>query len=216
MANVEELLSRIDREFAAVEERVKQSQSQQLEVYRGRQERLADFEQTLHHLRDVWVPRLEAFAKRFGDRVNVTPLAEPSRRSAVYEFHTELAHVQLRLSATTDEDVRNVILNYDLHILPILMKYERHAELVMPLDAINEELMAQWLDDRLVQFVQTYAALHENNYYWKGHMVEDPIAHVQFPKFAAGATLDVNGKTYYFIDEETRREFEKQQQDATK
>jgi YHS domain-containing protein len=37
-------------------------------------------------------------------------------------------------------------------------------------------------------------------------MVEDPIAHVRFPKFAA-ATLEWQGKTYYFVGEETRREF---------
>jgi YHS domain-containing protein len=42
-------------------------------------------------------------------------------------------------------------------------------------------------------------------------MVEDPVAHVRFPKFAAGATLERGGKTYYFVGEETCRDFEKQQ-----
>lgn len=46
-------------------------------------------------------------------------------------------------------------------------------------------------------------------------MVEDPAAHVRFPKFAAGATLESNGKTTYFIGEETRREFEKQKGQAS-
>jgi hypothetical protein len=40
------------------------------------------------------------------------------------------------------------------------------------------------------------------------HMVDDPIAHVRFPKYAAGATLDVNGKKVYFIDDATLREFQ--------
>jgi YHS domain-containing protein len=42
-------------------------------------------------------------------------------------------------------------------------------------------------------------------------MVEDPVANVRFPKYAAGATLEVQGKTYYFIDETTRQEFQKRQ-----
>jgi YHS domain-containing protein len=42
-------------------------------------------------------------------------------------------------------------------------------------------------------------------------MVEDPVVHVRFPKEAAGATLEVHGKTYYFVGEETRRKFEKKQ-----
>jgi YHS domain-containing protein len=40
-------------------------------------------------------------------------------------------------------------------------------------------------------------------------MVEDPVAKIQFPKFAAGATLARDGKTLYFIDEQTREEFVK-------
>ena len=38
---------------------------------------------------------------------------------------------------------------------------------------------------------------------------EDPVAKVRFPKFAAAAKLEQNGKTFYFIDESTLREFEK-------
>ena len=194
MLKVEELLSRIDKEFTAVEDRIKKNQSQQMDVYRGRQQRLAKFEQTLDHLREVWRPRLEAFAKRFGDRVKVTPSAEPTKRAATYEFQSDLAHVQLRLSAATDRDVQQIILNYDLQIMPILMKYESHAELALPLDAVDDETIAQWIDDRLVQFVQTYLSLHENQYYLKEHMVEDPIAHVRFPKFAAGANWSRRAK----------------------
>ena len=39
-------------------------------------------------------------------------------------------------------------------------------------------------------------------------MVEDPVAKVKFPKFAAGTTLNVKGKTVYFIDGATRKEYE--------
>ena len=45
----------------------------------------------------------------------------------------------------------------------------------------------------------------------KDHMVQDPIAKVKFPKYAAGATLEVDGKTHYFIDEVTLHEFQQQQ-----
>jgi YHS domain-containing protein len=44
----------------------------------------------------------------------------------------------------------------------------------------------------------------------KDQMVEDPIAHVQFPRAAAATTLEWQGQKFYFIGEETRREFAKQ------
>jgi hypothetical protein len=61
-----------------------------------------------------------------------------------------------------------------------------------------------------VDFVRTYLALHENDAYLEEHMVEDPVTHVRFPQFAAGATLERDGQKIYFVDEESRREFEKQ------
>ena len=36
-------------------------------------------------------------------------------------------------------------------------------------------------------------------------MVEGPVAGDCFPRFAAGATLERDGKTHYFVGEETRR-----------
>ncbi len=82
-------------------------------------------------------------------------------------------------------------------------------KLIFRLRNIDDAAVAKWIDDRIVDFVRTYVSLHENEYYLKDFMVEDPVAHVRFPKFAAGTTLESNGKTVYFIGEETRREFEK-------
>jgi YHS domain-containing protein len=131
------------------------------------------------------------------------------------DFESELARIRLRLSATTDQDIRNLVLNYDLEILPTLMQFDGHAQGQWPIDAIDREAVGDWIDDRLVSFVKTYLSLHENEYYLKEHMVRDPVAGVRFPKYAAAATMDVGGKTYYFIGEETRREFESKQGDVS-
>jgi len=158
----------------------------------------------------VWRPRLEALAKEFGDRVQATPTVTPGRRQGMLQFKSPLASIRLQFSAAADSDVTKLVLAYDLDILPILMQFERHAEISFPLDQVDPEAIAKWLDDRIVEFVKTYLSLHENEYYLKDHMVEDPVAHVRFPKFAAGATRERGGKTYYFISEETAAEFEKQ------
>ena len=204
-----ELIKRIDAEFSAAEKRLNQFRAQQVQEYQDRQERLEQFERTVDELRNVWEPRLDALAKKFGDRVDVHPTIEPGRRSATFEFRSNLASVKLRLSVSPDAEVRKLVFTYDVEILPILMKFDSHVELEQPLDAVNSVKLAEWLDDRIVDFVRTYLALHENHYYLQDHMVEDPVAKVRFPKFAAAATLEQNGKTFYFIDESTLREFEK-------
>ena len=47
-------------------------------------------------------------------------------------------------------------------------------------------------------------------------LVEDPVAKILLPKHLASSTLERDGKTYYFVDEDTRREFEQQPPAPTK
>lgn len=205
------LAERIDAEISAAFQRVEQLKTQKVEEFQGRQQRLEKFDQLVEELREVWRPRLDALAKKFGERVNVQPEVEPGRRSAGFKFKSELASIDLRFAVAPDPDVRNIVFTCDLHILPILMKFDSHDEISFPLDAIDKAALGKWFDDRIISFVKTYLSLHENQYYLKGHMVEDPIAKMQFPKYAAGATLEQGGKTLYFIDESTLREYQQKQ-----
>ena len=209
MAATATLTDRINAEFAAIEGRVKQLQSERAQAYHDRQQRLEKFEQSLEQLREIWHPRLETLAQKFGEKVEVTPSVERGRRSGIFSFKSPLAKIRLRFAVAPDADVRNAVFSYDLEILPILMRFDSHDELSVPIERVDQDAVGKWLDDRIVNFVRTYLSLHENQYYLKDHMVEDPIAKVKFPKYAAGATLEVKGKTFYFIDETTRREFEK-------
>lgn len=202
------LLQRIDAEFAAADERVKQLRTEQVQQYQEKQKRLEQFEVILERLREIWRPRLEALAEKFGKRVAVEPHVEPGRRSATFEFQSELARIKLRFAVAPDQEVKLLSFTYDLEIIPILMKFDSHAVIEFPLDKIDEDALGRWFDDRLISFVQTYLAMHENQYYIKDHLVEDPIAKVRFPKYAAGASSEYQGKTYYFIDETTRQAFQ--------
>jgi YHS domain-containing protein len=209
MADVKSLVNRIEAEFAASEKKIKEFRSQEVEGYKGRQERLQLFGKVCDQLGDVWRPRLEALAEKFKERVATTPNISPSRREAEFMFKSNLAQIVLKFSASTDFDVRKLVLNYDLRIIPILMQFEPHAEIEFPLESVDANAVGRWIDDRIVGFVKVYLALHQNEYYLKDHMVADPISETRFPKFAAASSLEREGKTYFFISAETRKEFEK-------
>ena len=207
MADVKELTDRIDAELGTAQRQVAEFQQQQTADYQARQDRLVQFEKLLDELKEVWRPRLQVLADRFGDRMSVTPKVEPARREAVFKMQSPLARITLRIGVAPDLDVRKIQLTYDLEVLPIYMEFDKHSQIAFPLDAVDREALTRWLDDRLVTFVRTYLEIHQNQYYLKEHLVEDPIAHVKFPKHAAGATLEVQGKTLYFIGEETKNEY---------
>jgi YHS domain-containing protein len=207
MSDVQNLLDRITAEVAAHREKIAQSREEHVQEHKDRLARLQKLDGLFDQLRDIWAPRLESLVAQFKDAVKVTPTVKPGQRQGTFEFRSPLAHITLRFTATTDTDVKNVILAYDLEILPIYMQFEKHAEISFPLDAVDREAVATWFDDRIVAFVKIYLSLYENEYYLKSHMVEDPVAHVRFPSFVAAATLQQGNQTYYFISEETRNEF---------
>ena len=73
--------------------------------------------------------------------------------------------VDLKLSASPDQDVRHLVLDYDLLIIPMTMKYDRHARLEVPIDRADDAAIGSWLDDRLVAFVKTYVALQGDSFF---------------------------------------------------
>jgi YHS domain-containing protein len=80
--------------------------------------------------------------------------------------------------------------------------------------------IVRWLDDRIIAFVRTYLAVVRQDKVLRGRLAgqlaEDPVARILFPKHLASSTLERAGRTYYFVDEDTRREFELQPTSATK
>jgi YHS domain-containing protein len=208
MADISSLTSRLDAEIAGAKRKIKLLQTELTQAHKERQARLEQFERLITELADLWRPRLEALRDRFGDQVQVKPQIGGQRREAVFAFQSEVANIKLRLSASTDIEVRNLVLAYDLEIIPVLIKYNAHQSAEWPLDAVDRDAVAAWIDDRLIEFVHTYFSLHENEHYLKDHLVEDPIARIRFPRFAAAATSVRDGQTYHFISKETKEQFE--------
>jgi YHS domain-containing protein len=214
MLAIESLSSRLDDEFGVLEKRYKSTHAEALREWRERRQRIQQLDKVFETLGEAWKPRLAMLLKKFGDRVQVMPRLTPSSREAAFEFQSNLARVRLRFSATTDRDVRRVILGDHLEIVPDFWRYQPHAELEFPIGAVDEAAAARWVDDRIVDFVRAYLSVAESELDAQEHMVEDPVVHVRFPDFAAGATLEWQGQTYYFVGEETRQEFARELESA--
>ena len=210
MSEIKDLMARIEGAFAGVKDKARRQQQEELQHYQERQKLFQQYEKAQARIVEIAKPRLEALAKRAGDRASVTPTVSESRRSAKFDFRSPKAHITLTFSVAPDRDLKNAVVEYDLSIVPVLWRFDSHAEFSTPVAAVDEKGLTKWLDDRIVGFVELYIQIHEGEIYEKAEYVEDPIAKVKFPKFAAGATLQQGGQTYFFIDENTKSEFTKQ------
>jgi len=210
MDNLKELATRIDAAFATMETKRRRFQELETRKHEAWKQRLAQLGMEFETLRDIFKPRLDLLIEKFGDKITATPKLAQSTRELLLEFHSDVARIRLRFQATTDHDIRNLILNYDLEIIPILMQFDSHSTVEWPLDAIDYDGAGRWADERILSFVETYTAMHENPYYLLDQMVTDPVCGATFPKLAAGAKFERDGRVYYFVSETTRREFEKE------
>ena len=210
MAEAASLSQRIKAEFDARTQRQKAAEQQKTKESDDREKRLAKFNTTCEELKAVWGPKLQEFAKQFGSSIKMTPSVTPSQREVKVIFLTDMATMNLTISAAPSPDVTKFVLDYDLLIIPIFFDYERHARLEMPLEKVDKSAAGKWLDDQLVSCVKAYLSMQENEIYIKRSMVEDPVTKEKLRREDAKAKLEHEGKTYYFGSEESFRKFKQE------
>jgi YHS domain-containing protein len=207
MTDTRELSARIEGLLTAVKDKARQNEQAALKAALERQARLAVYEQAQARVVELAKPRLEILAERAGERVTVTPKVTETRREVTFEFHSPKAYITLSFSVAPDQHVENVVVDCNLKIVPVLWKFDSHSEFRSPVTALDEPGLVRWLDDRIVGFVDLFIQIHEGELFARAENVTDPVAKITFPKFAAGATLERGGQTYYFIDASTRDRF---------
>jgi YHS domain-containing protein len=135
------------------------------------------------------------------------------RHHCVCTFHhTERfpAHVKLELAVSRDGQCETLMLLYDLEILPVFFQFQHDDRLSIPLDAVADVQVAAWVEEKIVEFVETYLRLETVDQYQTENMVLDPVCGMRINKTHAPANMEYNGQEYYFCLEECRRKFAEQ------
>ena len=208
-----DLASRLDAVAEEARGRIKAFQAEAEASRQGIGERFQRFLPIAERIVALARGKLEQLRERL--KFDVTPSKVQTERfysrAVTLDVKSDLAGViRLSFGLSHDSDVRTIMLDYNLEIIPAFFRFNPHDRLEMPLDAYDEAGVGSWLDDRLVEFANSYLEMHATKEHQIRAMVSDTVAGMSFPKHYAAATLDYDGATYYFISEDTRREFAKQ------
>jgi YHS domain-containing protein len=214
MTDVDTLVRRIDQELRQEVQRQKANWEETTRAARERGVLLQRYEAVAQHLIELLKPRLAAFIERFKDVVKAEPSVREHTRAMTLTLAATVAKVALTFEVYPDRDVSHVRLECTQNIVPVLVRYDRQSALEVPLDAVQDDAVVRWFDERIVTFLKVYLEIVRQDAdlreHLKDQLVEDPVAKIHFPKYLAASTLERDGRTYYFVDEDTRREFEKQ------
>lgn len=207
-----DLIKRIDEEIATEVAREKAAADDWKRWSHERGERLKRYDADARRIIDLLKPRLETFVEHLKPVVKVEPVIREHTSSVKLCFASNVAKVTLRFDVVPDQEVEHVHVECTQEILPVLTSYDKEASIQFRLGNVQYDELVQWFDDRVITFVKAYLAILRQDAklsdQLKEDFVEDPVANVRFPKFLAKCTLNRDGKTYYFVDEESQREFE--------
>ncbi|MFO0899168.1 MAG: hypothetical protein U0836_17220 [Pirellulales bacterium] len=212
MSDVDQLGNRLQAAFAQAKERVAGMQQEAGKTYEDLQHRYLEFVDFGKWLATNIVGPRVGKLKEFFPGLQEQPHRNRHSGNIVLQLPRgpgSLASITLKLTVSHDPEILRGLLDYDLEILPIFVKYEKHARYEFPLAQADRAAIAQWFDDRLVAFVETVLSLQFSEEYQRGNMVTDPVAEVRFPQAFAKGSVEHGGTTYYFLSERSLEDFRK-------
>lgn len=221
MPSIDQLVARLSEEMDAAKDRLHSLQAEATQVFHDREQRFKCFVALADRIRAIFQPRIEALTKVsiFKDIQKSVSVERqgPEGRGLQAEtialavpYSEECpAKVLLTFRVGHDATIENAVIDYGLEILPIYIKFECRAQLLVPLDAPSDEAIAEWLDNRLVDFTRTYLELYFSEQYQKRSLETDPVMNLQFPRAFAAGKKEYQGRTYHFYTQDSLQDFEK-------
>ena len=221
MSSVDQLVQRLSAEVAAVAERVHVLQTKAAKGFIEQEQRFVHFIALADRIHAILQPRIEAFTKLnvFKDIKQNVSLELRGPESQCFHGRTItlsvpasdicMGKVELSFRLGHDGPIENAILDYNLEILPIFIKFDSHDQLVIPIDNPCEDSIAAWVNDKLVEFTQTYFEMYFTEQYQKQSFELDPVMNIRFPRAFAAGKKECKGRTYYFYTKESLEAFEK-------
>jgi YHS domain-containing protein len=117
------------------------------------------------------------------------------------------ANVRVELAISHDGAYATVQVEYKLQIIPVFFAFKREDQLAVAREAADPQQIAAWVDDRLVEFIDTYLQLEVMDQYQRDNQALDPVCGMWVNKSTAPARMEFQNQTYYFCLEECRQKF---------
>lgn len=164
-------------------------------------------------LMSVVHPRIQELSRNFEN----SRLKEPDKvegfRSVCEFLPTERfpAAVSLEIAFSSSGYYEHLDVHYNLQITPALMEYMRYDKHTFNMESpFLEGEIGQWVEAKILDFLETYLKLETHPEYQKENFVIDPVCQMRIPVSQAVASIEQKGRTVYFCSEVCREAFLKE------
>lgn len=200
--HVEDVLRDADR----VPHWTPQAAEKYMAEYGARRQRFEELAQRLNL--NLIRPRLETLASFFAN-ASVQQQEPPNRSSCWFEFCDRFpATAQVEFVVEHDERFERLFVRTRTYVMPVFVRFSEQDNLPLPLDQVDDGQIADWVEERLLEFLDTYLQIDCGGEEFKEELTTDPICGMRIRRSAAAASDSYYGHPYYFCSENCHQKFQ--------
>ena len=170
-----------------------------------RRERFEHIAERLNKM--VVQPRLETLASYFNN-ASLTD-NEPSGHCSCWFGYCERFPASTKVTFGVEHDVRyqNVVVGYQAAMMPVFIKFNEQDKLTLPLYEVNDAAVSDWVEERLLEFLDAYLRIDRGRDDFYDEAATDPVCGMRISRSSAAASAAHLGHPYYFCSTDCQVKF---------
>ncbi|MDX1925816.1 MAG: YHS domain-containing protein [Pirellulaceae bacterium] len=158
-------------------------------------------------IKSVIQPRLETIASYFSNAClsHDSPVGQCSCWFGYCERFP--ASTNVSLAVEHDTCIEHVSICFDVYMTPMFIKLREHDRLTLLLDAVQDKLVAEWLEDCLIGFISDYLLIDRGGDEFEEDIATDPVCGMRISRSEAVDKDTYYGHPYFFCSNECKKRF---------
>ena len=115
-----------------------------------------------------------------------------------------------KIAFAVEHDVRyeKIAVCYEVSMMPLFIRFNEHDRMTIELDEVNGYQVADWVEERLVEFLDAYLRIDRGGDDFEDESVTDPVCGMRISRSAAFASDSYFGHPYFFCSKNCLEKFE--------
>lgn len=153
-------------------------------------------------------PRLEAMAELLPSARTMTD--EQACRSWCWFASSDRLPVtaKVEFAVEHDDSIERMFVRYEACLIPVFVRFQPHDKLTVRLSEIHPEQIAAWIEEQILEFLETYLHHDRGQDDLEEDILTDPVCGMRLQRSDVRAQAEYRGHPYFFCSTECCEKFE--------
>jgi len=101
-----------------------------------------------------------------------------------------------------------MFVRYEACLIPVFIRFQPHDKLTVRLSEIHPEQIAAWIEEQILEFLETYLHHDRGQDDLEQDILTDPVCGMRLQRPDVRAQAEYRGHPYFFCSTECREKFE--------